>query len=55
MKVDRQRERFVKEIERLEEEMMRSKSLKFQHDRAVAIKEMRAELAYYDSCHGRPL
>lgn len=52
---DRQREEFVKEIERIRAEMLRSKSVKFQHDRAVAIKEMRAELAYYDSCHGRPL
>ena len=53
MKVDRQREEFVKEIERIRAEMLRSKSLLFRRDRVKAIREMEAELAYYDAQHGR--
>lgn len=50
---DRQREKFVEEIEWLRAEMLRSKSLLFRKDRVKAIREMEAELAYYDAQHGR--
>lgn len=50
--MDKQREKFVQEMKRLEEAIEKTKSEYLKYDYSKALKRMKLELAYYDKFKG---
>ena len=50
--MDKQREKFVEEMKRLEVAIEKTKSPYLKHDYTRALKRMKLELAYYDKFKG---